>query len=536
LSTTEVELERKIQERVQNEVNIIRKRHIEAERKAAEDSGGTSDTDARFPMEMRTVAAGMAAVPRDKFAAKLDVGVPLDPPAVTNSQVLIMYNSEHALPENPFYSKEASSQTALPLLEVDEALENCDVLHLSLTHTQRPPRRQCTAFMGNYESLHLHKFMRIPEHGPLDPHLPLRSVARGAQLNGRKSHVPPDIEKSRAYWKILTTYLKNLETSLAELAPIAARTAINNTLVVMVCNLGQSELLINFLCSARARSLDLKNLLVFATDRETYELINGLGVSVFYDSTNYEDEEGQIALPKNAAKRYADKTFRMIMLAKVFVVQQPLMLGYNVLFQDVDLVWYRNPLEYFEGRTDFDIYFQDDGNHAEYYAPYSANTGFYYIHNNPKTLHLFNTLLMEGAMILENKSHQIALIALLAEHASLFGLRVKIFSRDGDDFPGGHAFNFRFSYMRDLFAGAVRPYIFHMSWTKNKDNKIKYLQQMGEWFVQPPCAPPEPGLAASAVLCCAADPLITCHYRDKPSKIPCKSSPNIDKGKPSFWK
>jgi hypothetical protein len=28
---------------------------------------------------------------------------------------------------------------------------------------------------------------------------------------------------------------------------------------------------------------------------------------------------------------------------------------------------------------------------------------------------------------------------------------------------------------------------------------------------------------------------VICHYRDKPSKIPCNDSPAIDKGKPSFW-
>lgn len=536
LANNDADLERKIQERVESEVKRFKQRQAEAERKAARDSGA-SDTDARFPLGLGTIAAGMAAVQRDEFAAKLDTGVPLDPEEPTNSQVLIMYNSPQALPDNAFYSKEASSLTSLPELGVDEALENCDIVHLALTHTQHPPRRQCTAFMGNYESLHLYKFMRLPDHGPLDPHLPLRSVARGAQLNGRNSHKPPAIDKSQAYWKILTTYLRNLETSLSELAPIAQRTAVNNTLVVMVCNLGQSELLLNFLCAARARNLNVDNLLVFATDRETHDLVAGMGVAVFYDRTNYEDEDGQISLPKDAAKRYADKTFRMIMLAKVFCVQMPLMLGYNVLFQDVDLVWFRNPLEYFEGGAEYDIYFQDDGNHAEYYAPYSANTGFYYIVNNEKTVHLFNSLLMDGGMILENKSHQIPLIALLAEHASLFGLRIKIFSRDGEDFPGGHAFNYRFSFMRDLFAGAVHPYIFHMSWTKNKDNKVKYLQQMGEWYVRPTCVGTGPGQQhVSAEACCSADALITCHYRDKPSKIPCKSSPNIDKGKPSFWK
>lgn len=38
-------------------------------------------------------------------------------------------------------------------------------------------------------------------------------------------------------------------------------------------------------------------------------------------------------------------------------------LGYNVLFQDVDVIWYKDPLTYFfdELRSgNFDVYFQDE--------------------------------------------------------------------------------------------------------------------------------------------------------------------------------
>ena len=113
------------------------------------------------------------------------------------------------------------------------------------------------------------------------------------------------------------------------------------------------------------------------------------------------------------------------------------------------------------------------GNHALFYAPYSANTGFYYVRANERTRHFFNSFLMAGDLILSTHSHQVPLVALLQEHASMYGLRVKILSRTEDDFPGGHAFHRRKSFMQDIIAGAVQPYIMHMSWTKNKDNKIK---------------------------------------------------------------
>jgi hypothetical protein len=88
-----------------------------------------------------------------------------------------------------------------------------------------------------------------------------------------------------------------------------------------------------------------------------------------------------------------------------------------------------------------------------------------------------------------------------------------------------------------------------MSWTTNKENKLLFFKQMGLWYVNPAC---ESGGAVDFTIdssgarklpgslqqtCCSAEPLITCHYRDKPSSEFCiGKGKNIDaKGKP-FWK
>jgi hypothetical protein len=153
---------------------------------------------------------------------------------------------------------------------------------------------------------------------------------------------------------------------------------------------------------------------------------------------------------------------------------------------------------------------------------------------------------MAGDLVLKTNSHQQALIALLNEHVSLYGLKAKVLSRDMEEFPGGYQFNQKSgNYMRALFAKEIHPIIFHMSWTLNKDNKVLYFQQMGEWYVQDECIRQKvPDLQLIAAenqtdligLCCSAEPLVSCHYSDKPSIIPCKDSPAIDKGKrKSFW-
>jgi len=528
--------EEEIQKRIKQEVKKMKQQVFQKQ------SAAVDDTASRFPSNVEDIAKGISRMDRDDFAQTFDMGVPLDQSSPKNSEVLLLYSSQEALPDDPFASKEASSMTTVPLLSAQDATANCDFLNVVLTdHSGR--RRQCIALFGQYEAFHVQKWMRLPQSGNLDATVPLRLVNRGAQASGRKSTKPPDKDATLKYWSILTTYLSSLEASLDKLKPIAEAVAINNTIIVLVCNYGQSELLLNFLCSAKRRGLDLSHILVFATDIETRDLIEGFGVRAFYDETNFG------SMPKGAARAYADKTFMSMMMAKVFCVQMISMLGYDILFQDVDVIWYRDPLEYFHNSSSpdsgFDTYFQDDGNHAIYYAPYSANTGFYYVRNNERTRYFFNSFLMAGDLIIGTRSHQVPLVALLQEHASMYGLKVKIFSRDGDDFPGGHAYHRRKDFMRSIINGEVNPYIFHMSWTHNKENKVKYYQQMGEWYLENKCiqknfkqiigVEPVNEKAPLFEACCAAEPMITCHYRDKPSKIPCKESPPIDKGGKSFW-
>jgi hypothetical protein len=163
--------------------------------------------------------------------------------------------------------------------------------------------------------------------GKIDMSLPLRYFNRGAQASGRVGNTAPSLETTKVYWEILQRYLAAFEENIKKLEPIVQPIAIQNTVIVMVCNFGQSELLMNFICHAKRRNLDLSNVLIFATDEETRDLVASMNIAVFYDEYNYEN------MPKEAAKRYADRTFRSMMLSKVFCVQMVLSLGYDVLFQ-----------------------------------------------------------------------------------------------------------------------------------------------------------------------------------------------------------
>ena len=189
------------------------------------------------------------------------------------------------------------------------------------------------------------------------------------------------------------------------------------------------------------------------------------------------------------------------------------------------------------------MYFQDDGAHSARYAPYSANSGFYYVRSNERTRYFFVSLLYAGDLILRSSSHQQALIQVMTEHASMFGLRVKVLGRDMIEFPGGWHYHRRKDFMKQVVKGEVDANIFHMSWTTNKNNKLKFFQQMGEWYLDKNCIGKTKeeivgNVTSSLSLiqpCCLPEAEITCHYKDKPSKIPCNDSPPIDKHGRNFW-
>ena len=174
--------------------------------------------------------------------------------------------------------------------------------------------------------------------------------------------------------------------------------------------------------------------------------------------------------------------------------------------------------------------------------PYKGNGGFFYLRNNRKTMYLLNSLLLLSDS--NGGNEQFHLNQLMAEHASLYGLKVKVLPRT--EFPTGVVFHRNFDIMKGIFDGSIKPFMFHMSWTHSKKDKLLNFKQMGEWYVEERCI----GSNATSILnstrirrgslisaCCSARPFISCHYGNKPSLIRCNASHVIPLGanERSFW-
>lgn len=110
---------------------------------------------------------------------------------------------------------------------------------------------------------------------------------------------------------------------------------------VMVVNDGEIDLFANFACSCRAHNISMRNVLVFAGSEEVVPLIESMGAMGLYHESTF------ASVSRNASYEYLDPIFIDMMWYKSFSVWLLLKLRFNVLFQDVDLVWYRDPVQYF---------------------------------------------------------------------------------------------------------------------------------------------------------------------------------------------
>jgi len=244
-------------------------------------SSSTSHVDNLFPEETDRFVVGMAHVPQPNFTRMFDLGVPIDEPKyVGESGVMIFYNNEKSMPNR--YKDKLTKQTRL--LSPEEATQNCDHMNVISTYHDAHHRRQCIALVPQYESYHIQKWLRVPEQGPGGPQYPLRIVPRGYSMGGAAAFHPPKHDKhTKMAWKMLETYLDSIDDIIQELTPIVDKIAIDNTIVVMVCNFGQSQLLANFACSAKSKGIDVSNVLVFATDQETKDLAEAVGLTAFFE-------------------------------------------------------------------------------------------------------------------------------------------------------------------------------------------------------------------------------------------------------------
>jgi len=96
--------------------------------------------------------------------------------------------------------------------------------------------------------------------------------------------------------------------------------------------------------------------------------------------------------------------------------------------------------------------------------------GFYYMKSNPKTLFFQERMLKSTGEINYTHSHQSTVIRHLTETHSLHDIKMLVL--DTKKFPSGQMYHHAKPYIRALKAYEIVPYVFHMCWTANRDQKV----------------------------------------------------------------
>uniref|UniRef100_A0A7S2RSG6 Nucleotide-diphospho-sugar transferase domain-containing protein n=1 Tax=Rhizochromulina marina TaxID=1034831 RepID=A0A7S2RSG6_9STRA len=236
----------------------------------------------------------------------------------------------------------------------------------------------------------------------------------------------------------------------------------------------------NFLCSCSRQGIDTTSVLAFVTDDDMEQVLEVMGVATFR-------HPALGSYPTRSAHGYGDNVFTAMMWLKTLSVHTVLRCGWDVLFQDADVIWWRDPRPWFQApeTRKADTYWQFDGARSLRYAPFSANSGFYYLRSNPRTRLLLQDLTHSFNLVAQWRSHQHVLDMLLVEHYSRSGLSVQILSQL--DFSIGQTYHRRKYFMRELLQDQRRPYLFHWSWTAGKHEKIKYSLETGMWYLHGVC-------------------------------------------------
>lgn len=255
---------------------------LQKRRKVDEENSHNMDfSQFRFGEATAHFATGAARIDKQDFVETFDSGLPADQgnsdPAA--SEVLMFYNGRNALPD--LKREEIMSASGVPpKLTAMDATQNCQTLHVVST---KSAMQQCIALVPQYESFHVQRWMRIEPDSKLNNEMPLVPVGRGQQSNGANQFKTPSQRAAEVNWQHLQTYLENSSTTLERLRPLLSKVAVDSTVVVMVCNRGQADLLTNFACANKARGLSLEHVVVFCTDQETCDIATGLGMTGFYD-------------------------------------------------------------------------------------------------------------------------------------------------------------------------------------------------------------------------------------------------------------
>ncbi|XP_057849451.1 uncharacterized protein At4g15970 [Cryptomeria japonica] len=124
----------------------------------------------------------------------------------------------------------------------------------------------------------------------------------------------------------------------------------------------------------------LKNLLIVAVDEKALNRCREIHPHCYLMKTEGVDFSGE--------KLFMSEEYLKMMWRRLLFFGEVLDRGYNFLFSDADIMWFRDPFTKFSSKTDFQIA-SDHYTGTPDDLHNSPNGGFMYVHSNEKTVNFF---------------------------------------------------------------------------------------------------------------------------------------------------
>lgn len=185
-----------------------------------------------------------------------------------------------------------------------------------------------------------------------------------------------------------------LPHTMEQLLPQVAKKVDDLKVVILVAvTFGYAEMLMSFICRLRALGL-ADNLVVAALDEDLYRFSFTQGLAVYY-------EQGSTRLKGIDSKdcQFGSQCFRQFTKLKSRSVLHVLKAGYSVLWTDVDIVWFKDPLPELLsfGTGSFPIQSNEPNASLPGTGIRRINSGFYFARADAMTVEAFEAITAHAA-------------------------------------------------------------------------------------------------------------------------------------------
>jgi hypothetical protein len=285
-------------------------------------------------------------------------------------------------------------------------------------------------------------------------------------INDRETHIAESLHIP--FWE-------NTEQRTAKLKQLYSELSEPEDLIVMICCKTFCPFLELWLKSCEQNNIAVRDkTLIFTLDAQADSQVNSMGFkSYLFDPNIYK--------PAGGSEQYGDHNFRRTMFYKNAAIFESLKLGANILFQDVDLIWLRDPFIYLkEQNPSSEIQIMYDGPNQRHY-PYYANTGFFYLRNETVCHAVFETALHNTAAIFKLGGHQPPFNRICHHFAAHNLLNLSVLPESL--FLNGHLFNTDSGLRPASQNWQTDGIVIHYSWTGGWADKIRKLQKF-DYFKQ----------------------------------------------------